>query len=192
MIQRRRYAAEPDALPDFPAPGPPTPLAWPQIIGTFTTAVMGAVGIMTILGTLTLDPIRTFESDTKEHLREIDVRMAPLLTLAAQIKSDDAAFARLQAEVDAKLDTSAHVAYLQSTAKEIDDNKNSALRTNEEISHQVHDLESKIVSRDENTEHWIDINARITNLENRLNALSLSIDTTKDRALIPPVTTEPR
>jgi len=167
-------------------PPPLFPSQWPQIVGTFLSAVGVTLSIVAYIGGLQLAPISAFEADAKEHFKETDLRMAPLLTLAAQIKSDDQNFERIQRELGEKTDRSVYLTEQAAQSKQIDDNKASTLRAAEELSHQVHDLEAKIVSRDENTQHWNDINARIGTIEIRINALLQSIDLTKDRAIMIP------
>lgn len=156
------------------------------------TTFISAVGVMLIIvggvGKLVLDPRYEFERNTREELKELNIKMAPLLTLAAQIKSDDQNFDRIQRELGTKVEYNVYNTEVAAQNKQIEDNKTSTLRAAEELSHQVHVLEDKIVYRDENVQHWNDIAARITALETRLNALVQSIDTTKDRVIGVPLT----
>jgi hypothetical protein len=78
--------------------------------------------------------------------------MTPLLTLYAQHTSDLDKFKSVDDRITALIDT---------------DDKSRG-----ETLHQVHDLEGKIVGREENTIHWEQINA----LTLRVNALSEHCD----------------
>jgi hypothetical protein len=140
-------------------------------VGTFIAAVAVALTVVGGVGRLVLAPIDEFQIDTKDAIRQINLTMVPLLALAAQIKEDDHAFARIQIELDGKADKDVIAAALASIAKETDDNKTSTLRAAEEVVHQVHDLEANIVTRNENAEHWAEIDSRIKSIEDRLAAL---------------------
>lgn len=172
----------------------------PQIraqVGTFLSSVTVVLIICGGVGGLILSPIYTFEADikrqikdesdnVKEQIKEINLRMAPLLTLAAQVKSDDQNFARIDGILGEKTDKNVYSAGLLTIAKEMEDNKTSTLRAAEELNHQVHALEDKILSRTDVMQHLADISARVQNNETRINALNADIQNLgKEKAPVP-------
>jgi len=119
-----------------------------QILPTSALPLVG-VGVATFMASVSLvgiilAPIINDIKDVKDNVKT----MTPLLTLYAQHTSDLDRF------------------------KSIEDRITSLIATDDaarnELLHQVHDLESKIVGREENTIHWEQINA----LTLRVNALS--------------------
>lgn len=121
-------------------------------------------------------PIEDRINAIDRRLDKIDETITSILTLDAKHTADLAA---MQRGIDGKLDTELFRTSREGLLKQIDGDKSSVIRVMDELSHQIHVLEEKIVSRDENKEHWDaeatekeDINKRLTDINARINALT--------------------
>lgn len=142
----------------------------------------GVVAFVAAIG-LTAGYISTILSPVREHLITLDgeitsinTLMAPLLTLNAQHTADVATIFELRKSVEGKLDKSVFDVTTNEATTRFDQNKADFIRTLEEISHQVHDLEGEIVTRAENDQRTAEMGARVTSLERRVDALSLLVE----------------
>ena len=140
---------------------------WTILVACATTgAVVG--GMFWGLLQLTIGPIKDDLAQAHREIDKINLTMSPLLTLYAQHAADEDKFISLQKQLDGKLDLNVHNSIAESEKQAraaLVETSNKAL---DEISHQVHDLETKIVSREENVVHWDATNR----LEMRLNQLA--------------------
>ena len=129
-----------------------------------TLAIVGGVG------NLTISPIEAHLNAIDRDTEKINLTMAPLLTLYAQHKADEDRFTGFQTAIDKKMD-----ANVQSVFADLITTRVAALvLTNDaalaEVREQIHALEAKIVSRDENVVHW-----------NATDALALRVNGLADR-----------
>lgn len=140
------------------------------MLGFSLTTLALAIGLIGGYVTIILTPVNASISELKADVRDMNTTLAPLLTLYAQHKSDEGLFSSLQSQLDKKLEkevfATSHDA-LEDRVSALISTNNAALA---EISHQVHDLEAKIVSREENTVHW-----------NATEALALRVNALSDR-----------
>lgn len=129
-----------------------------------------------------MTPLEDRLGSVDKHLDKIDTTMAPLLTLYAQHKADEDRFTSFQIQIDQKLDknvfeVSRNANIDRISALVVTDNK-----AMDEILHQVHDLENKIVSREENVVHWNATDA----LALRVNALADKVNNSSCLTPSPP------
>lgn len=121
-------------------------------------------------------PIEARIDAIDRRLDKIDETITAVLTLDAKHTAD--LFA-MQKDIDSKLNTELFRTSREGLIKQADEDKSNVTRVMDELSHQIHALEEKIVSRDENKEHWDaeatekeDINKRLTEINTRINALT--------------------
>jgi hypothetical protein len=138
------------------APPRSTVSLWPAVgaaaaIASVLLAIIGGVGSI-ILGNLDAQI-----NDLKLANIDLNLRMAPLLTLYAQHTSDKEQAASMVIQIDRKVNADLFVAYAE-----------SATARNAEIVQQIRRLEDTIVTRAETEVHW----ARDNALELRVNDLS--------------------
>jgi len=144
---------------------------WTILVACATTgAVVG--GMFWGLLQLTIGPIREHQQDdlaqAHKEIDKINLTMSPLLTLYAQHAADEEKFQSLQKQLDGKLDLNVHNGLAEAEKQDRATLLDTTNKTLDEIRHQIHELENKIVSREENVVHW-DYTAR---LEARLNQLA--------------------
>jgi hypothetical protein len=140
---------------------------WGNLI-TGGAAFIAAIGLVWTMGGSALAPIESNITKIERRLDDIDVRMATLLTLNAQVKAYDSQFTRLQVEIDEKLDRNVFDMSRGALADRIATLVATDDKAMDETLHQVHDLEERIVSREENVVHWNATDA----LALRVNALA--------------------
>jgi hypothetical protein len=129
---------------------------WGNLI-TGGAAFIAAIGLVWTMGGSALAPIENNIIKIEKRLDDIDVRMATLLTLDAQVKAYDSQFARLQVEIDEKLNRDV-----------FDVSRTSILQRIDELTNRQGIIESKLVPREENALHWLASDA----LTLRVNALA--------------------
>jgi hypothetical protein len=139
-----------------------------SMLGFCVTTLVTAVGLIGSYVTIVLAPQIQAIKDLKDDSRDIRLTMAPLLTLYAQHKSDEDRFLSFQTQIDKKLDSNIHDLFATSTNDRLNTLVITDDKSRDEILHQVHDLENKIVSREENTIHWRTVDALVL----RVNALA--------------------
>lgn len=152
---------------------------WPAILG----ACAATLGVCLVLvggaATMVLSPINAALADRQAGIADINLKMAPLLTLntqqdanlraaKAQHEADAEQIKTLQAEIDKKLDANVYDLFARTIGERITAAEKTISDASTETLHQVHDLENKIVSREENTVHWAATDA----LTLRVNELS--------------------
>jgi hypothetical protein len=137
------------------------------IIGACVTTFMASVSLVGSYVTIILNPINQDILELKRDIANINTTMAPLLTLYAQHKSDEERFTSFQSQIDTKMDKNVHEVFATMLTTRLDSLVLTDTERVNEIQHQVHDLESSIVSRQENTVHWAATDA----LALRVNAL---------------------
>lgn len=135
---------------------------------TGATAFIAAIGLVWTLGGAALAPIDQRLDKIEVDSKDMRTTLTPLLTLYAQHQADEDRFTNFQIQIDGKLDKNVFDMSRNSiidriAALVVTDNK-----AMDETLHQVHDLESKIVSREENVVHWNATDA----LTLRVNALA--------------------
>lgn len=134
------------------------------------TAFVAAIGLVWTLGGAALIPIDQRLDKAESDAKDMRATLAPLLTLYAQHKADEDRFTSFQIQIDEKLDKnvfemSRNAIVDRIAALVVTDNK-----AMDETLHQVHDLEGRIVSREENVVHW-----------NATDALALRVNALADR-----------
>lgn len=130
---------------------------WTMLAFCLTT-FLATLGLIGGYVTITLAPINQSISDLKADIRDIRVIMAPLLTLDAQIKTDDAQFRRIDDALKLKTDLSLHDQFQISVQKEINDN---AIHTNL--------VDGALIKREE-------ISSLLALVTDRIAAVSLNVD----------------
>lgn len=133
-------------------------------------------GLIGALGSQRLAPMDAKLVELTAQIKDINTLMAPLLTLNAQHVSDLAVIDQIKKEIDTKLDRSLFDQEQRNSAVRYDQGKADMIRTLDEVTHQIHDLEGEIVKRSDNDQRQASIDRQISVLENRLNALQLLVE----------------
>jgi hypothetical protein len=141
-----------------------------SILGSCAATLGVALAVFAGVGGLTMGPVDSELIALHRQIDRIDVTMAPLLTLYAQHKSDEDRFTSFQIQIDQKLDKNVFEMSRTSIADRIGELVATDNKAMDEALHQVHDLEGKIVSREENVVHW-----------NATDALALRVNTLADK-----------
>ena len=147
-----------------------------SMVGACATTLAVALVIAGGVGNLTVSPIDSHLTAVDHEIEKINLTMAPLLTLYAQHTSDLQVISGMQKQLDAKLDSNVYDVSNKAVEKEIAENNIIFSKTLEEITHQVHTLEDKIVSRAENSEHWAEVANRLDDLNRRIEATSFRLN----------------
>ena len=148
---------------------------WTVLATSFTMlgvmlVIVGGVGVMA------LGPINEKLAELQHGEEKTNLAMTPLLAFAAQHNNDTRQFDDAVKGLDSKLSIAEHKVYDRMTTDKIEALKSDLLRTNDEISHQVHALEGEIVTRSENEAHWAEIQSHIADLSKSVDALALRIN----------------
>lgn len=138
------------------------PSIWTLLLTSVLPMILGGMGWIIITG------LQKDLSERKEDVDKINRDMAPLLTLYAQHKSDEDRFNSFQTQIDGKLNTGIFTVSDKATADRITALELSDASASVEALHQLHSLEEKIVSREENVVHWAATDA----LTLRVNSLA--------------------
>lgn len=153
---------------------------WGNIISSVGVFVVTA-GLLGTWVNQRVSPIEARIDAIDRRLDLMDQKMTPILTLEAQHNSDSSIMGSMQKEIENKVNSELFGTFRDTTIKQMETDKNNLLRLMDEISHQVHSLEGKIVSRDENKEHWDaemsareDLNKRLDYLNTRINSLTFA------------------
>lgn len=134
-----------------------------------------------------VSPIEARIDADDRRLDRNDQTIVALQTLVAQHTTD---LGIMQKDVESKLNMELFRTSREGLIKQIEDDKSNIIRVMEELSHQIHALEEKIVYRDENKQHWdieqankeellkriadlaVELDKRITDLTARVNTLT--------------------
>lgn len=130
---------------------------WTMLAFCLTT-FLATLGLIGGYVTITLAPFTQSITDLKADIRDIRVIMAPLLTLDAQIKADDAQFRRIDDELKQRLPLSVHDTFKTYIEKNLED-----------VSKHTDTVDSQQIKRPE-------INTIVAGLTDRINAVSLNVD----------------
>jgi chromosome segregation ATPase len=154
-----------------------SPPAGPWVILSACAATLAvSLALVGGIGILALNPIREDVVKIETSIDKINMQMAPLLTVNEHVADLNQQLLEIKKLIDQKLNKDIFDGKVFDTEKEIEDNKTSTLHTFEELSHQVHDLESNIVSKDWNKEHWDAVSAQILDLKGQVSALRLELE----------------
>ncbi len=136
-----------------------------QAVASGMTAVVAVVGGV---GGIIIGNEQSEIADLKAAVLDLNVRMAPLLTLYAQHASDAQLAAGMQKEIERKVDREVFVTFDRLISGRVTESDASAAARNGEVVDQLHKLENDIVTRAENMVHWQVVDA----LTLRVNDLS--------------------
>jgi hypothetical protein len=120
----------------------PTVSLWPAA-GAAAALIAVVLTIVGGVGSIILGNLNARIDDLKSASADLNIRMAPLLTLYAQHQSDKEQAASMLIAIDRKLNVDLFAAF-----------KVSEDARNAEMVAQVHRLEDTIVTRAENQVHW--------------------------------------
>lgn len=133
--------------------------------------IVSSVGVFVVTAGLVATWVNQRVTPIEQRIDAIDRRiemdeqkLTPIVTLEAKEIA-------IRRDIDSKLGTELFKNSHEALIKQVEDNKTNMIRLIDELAHQIHTLEQKIVSRDENKEHWdieqtnkLDTNKRIADL----------------------------
>ena len=129
-------------------------------VATFVLSVVGSIGGI-IIGNLEREI-----GDLKGSVADLNVRMAPLLTLYAQHNSDKVQSDAMKVSIDDKVGLPEYRAFDRMITERITALDATDTARNAEIRDQVHRLEENIVPRSEDTFHWDTVTALALKVDN--------------------------
>jgi hypothetical protein len=134
-------------------PSQPTVSLWPAV-GAAAALVAVVLTIVGGVGSIILGNLNARLEDSKAANADLNLRMAPLLTLYAQHQSDKEQAASMVVAIDGKVGLAEYRGFDRMISDRLTAAEASSAARNEEVVQQLHRLEDTLVTRAENQVHW--------------------------------------